>query len=187
MNYLKEMFKNKDKKAIYNLLVLFAAGVVILIISGTFFKSGKNGPYESVATAVTQQDAAEPDYARQLEQRLEETLSYVAGAGEVKVMITLRYGRESFIAKDINTNVSNMTENDSQGGSRESRTQTSGETTVRNGSDAPFVFKEAAPVIEGVIIIAKGGDDVFVKDALTKAAYTVLGIEPHMVQVLKMR
>jgi len=41
--------------------------------------------------------------------------------------------------------------------------------------------------VEGVIIVAEGGDDILIKEALMNAAKTVLGIEMHKVQVLKMK
>jgi stage III sporulation protein AG len=91
-------------------------------------------------------------------------------------------------AIDIDESISFSTEQDSEGGSRETRQQQSREETVmitdRQGTDRPLVLREIEPRIEGVVIIAEGGDSPFVRDALTRAARAVLGLDAHMIQVL---
>ncbi|MCL1787241.1 MAG: stage III sporulation protein AG, partial [Defluviitaleaceae bacterium] len=56
----------------------------------------------------------------------------------------------------------------------------------RQGVGTPLVLREVEPRIEGIVIIAEGGDSPFVRDALTRAARAVLGLEAHMIQVLTM-
>jgi stage III sporulation protein AG len=52
---------------------------------------------------------------------------------------------------------------------------------------APLVLREVQPKIEGVIIIAEGGDNILVKEALTNAAEAVLGLDISNVQIFKMK
>ncbi len=196
MKSLREIFENKDKKVIANIATAFTLGIVFLICGSAFF--GKENPVtdiiakdEVVATATEIKPSNNLSYDRLLEARLSEVLSQVEGAGKVEVMLTLSNGREIIVAEDIETNERKTKETDSQGGIREQfETNNQGKKIVisgKNGYQEPLVLKEIEPKVEGVIIVSQGGDDVFIKDALIKAAQTVLGVEPHKVQVLKMK
>jgi len=189
MKFLKEAFREKDKKSLYTLSFTLAAAVLVLILAGTVFNGTPKSRGEPIVPpAEILRINGEQEYAESLEHKLEEILSSVAGAGEVKVMVTLRMSAERVLARETNTSLSTISENDGAGGTRESKTHTENESVVRGRSaDEPFVLSERSPVVEGVIIIAKGGDDIHVKDALTRAAFTVLGIDAHRVQVLKMK
>ncbi|MCL2456070.1 MAG: hypothetical protein FWD19_00800 [Defluviitaleaceae bacterium] len=129
-------------------------------------------------------------YELAIEQRLADFFSLVEGAGKVHVMVSPLASRETVFAVDTNSNQSHTTEQDSQGGTRETRNYQNNEKTViitnRQGADTPLVLREIEPRIEGIVIIAEGGDDPFVREALTRAARAVLGLDAHMIQVLTM-
>lgn len=191
MNALRSLFKDKEKKTIVNLAIAFAVGILLLAMSRDFFITKHN---VSVGEPERQPAEAVPEpleYERKLEKRLEEALSQAEGVGRVKVMITLRNGKEIFIGTDSVSSSASTKEVDAQGGSRETATQSSDSKAIivadKNGVSSPLILKENEPQIEGVIIVAEGGDNVFVKDALTKAAGTVLGVEANKVQILKMK
>ena len=145
------------------------------------------GPPETHYNHATSPTAFEIE--RQLETRLEEFFALVEGAGKVRVMISPLAGRETVFAVDVNQNNSYSKEEDSQGGTRETRQYQSQEQTViitdRTGVDRPLVVREIEPQIQGLVIIAEGGDSPFVRDALTRAAMAMLSLDAHMVQVLK--
>jgi len=106
-------------------------------------------------------------------------------------MVSPLGSRETVFAIDANGSRSYTKESDGTGGSRETRTEQSNEQTViltdRQGTDKPLVLREIEPRIEGIVIIAEGGDCPFVRDALTRAARAVLGLDAHMIQVLVMK
>lgn len=210
MNYIRELFAGKDKKSISNLIMALGVGIVMLLCSNYFSSGSKNSfknsfenslnnktsqttqTSEAVAAAnISEQlEQEETEYEKNLEKRLEEMLSAVSGAGNVKVMITLLQGREIVIAKDFVYDSSMTKESDAQGGSRESLTEKSEEKKliINDGKGSrPIVLTENTPKVLGVIIIAQGGDDIIVKDALTKAAQVVLGVDINKIQVLKMK
>lgn len=123
-----------------------------------------------------------------LEARLEEFFSLIEGAGRVRVMISPLTGRETVFAVDVNSSQSSSKEQDAQGGMRETQQYQSQQQTVvitdRQGTDRPLVVREIDAQISGIAIIAEGGDNPFVRDALNRAARAMLGLEPHMIQVL---
>lgn len=197
MEALKKFFKNKDKKIIYNLLLAFSVGIVLLVAGSTMFKD-KTPPVstagELAGTATSEaspQSETTQSYERELEKRLEEILSLVEGAGKVKVMLTVKYGKEIIAAQDTDVTESVNEEKDNEGGTRNVQSKSEKDTFVMlrqsNGEDYPLILKEIEPQVEGVIIIAEGGDDIAVKDALVRATYTVSGAQAHKVQVFKMQ
>jgi stage III sporulation protein AG len=146
-------------------------------------------PEDETVLVFSQSEPAENfSYEEALERRLEEFFSMVEGAGAVRVMISPLGPRETVFAVDVNESRSQTTEQDAQGGSRETRQYQNNAQTViitdRQGVSTPLVLREIEPRTEGIVIIAEGGDNPLVRDALTRAARAVLGLEAHMVQVL---
>ena len=130
-------------------------------------------------------------YERALEERLEDFFALVEGAGRVRVMVSPLTAGETVFAVDVNASSTHTVEQDAEGGSREVNQQQSHSQTVmisdRQGSDHPLVLREELPRVEGIVIIAEGGDCPFVRDALTRAARAVLGLDAHKIQVLTMK
>ena len=126
-----------------------------------------------------------------LENKLEDILSSMQGVGKVKVMITLADSGEEIIEKDIPADRSNMTEMDSTGGSRNTNEINTQETTVyvtnAAGEKIPYVINKKSPLIEGVTVVAQGGDSILVKKCISDAIQALFGIEEHKIIVVKMK
>jgi len=185
--------KKLDKKTIINIAGALILGVVLLIMSSSFFnRGGRQNNVEAGNTAASIPPSIERDfdYETALEKRLENAFSQIDGAGRVKVMLTLSYGREIVVAEDTISNESSTKDMDTQGGGRLTESSNLEEKTIiitgKDGASAPLVLREVQPKIEGVIIIAEGGDNVFVKQALTSAAEAVLGLDIAKVVICKM-
>ena len=195
MKYLRKYVEAKDKKIVIYLVMIAAAGI-LLMMWGRTARSSPQAPIAEESwpqTILTDPETTPPpsNHIRQeraLEEELEEFMSLVAGAGQVRVMVSAPGNRETVFAVDTTNNRSYVLEEDAQGGTRDQRQHSTQEQTViitdRNGIDQPLVLREIEPRIEGIVIIAEGGDDPFVRDALTRAAMAVLGVEAHRVQVL---
>jgi len=191
MNYLQRYVEAKDKKIIIYLLMIVAVGALLMI-----WGRSERSPEAQTATEyqpILNQPYPTPNYTRPervLEEEMEEFLSLVEGAGQVRVMVSALNGRETVFAVDTTVNRSYTLEEDAQGGTRDMRQYNSQEQTViitdRNGIDHPLILREIEARVEGVVIIAQGGDNPIVADALTRATMAVLGVEAHRVQVLAM-
>jgi len=181
-----------DKKFIYYPIALTALGAMALALSGCPDSTRTVTPppqaWEEVIEIQTPQQSFYQE--RALEKRLEEIFSLVEGAGQVRVMISPLGGRETVFAIDTVQTQSHSVEEDSQGGSREQRQYSSQEQTViisdRQGTDRPLILREVEPSVEGIVIIAQGGNNAQVRADLTRAAQAVLGLDAHMIQVLAM-
>ncbi len=139
---------------------------------------------ESIETAFSEADK----YCTALEEKLKYTLMQVSGAGEVEVMITLKYTEGMVVEKDLEIANSTIAETDSAGGVRNSTETSQNESTIyTNGSDVPFVVKQSLPEIEGVLVVCSGGGNAVVKTEITEAVHALFAIEAHKIRIMKMK
>jgi len=196
MKYLQKYMEAKDKKIIMYLVMIAVTGAMLMLWGRTARRADTIhlGEEALAAFAYSEEPPLTPTThtrpERALEEELEVFLSLVNGAGQVRVMLSALGGRETVFAVDTSSNSSYVMEEDAQGGTRDQRQHSTQEQTViitdRNGLDQPLILRETEPRIEGIVIIAEGGDDPFIRDALTRAAMAVLAVEAHRVQVLTM-
>lgn len=55
-----------------------------------------------------------------------------------------------------------------------------------SGGQTPYVIEEMEPQIQGVVIVAEGGDDPGVVQNITEAVMALFGVEAHKIKVMKM-
>ncbi|KMZ54745.1 stage III sporulation protein AG, SpoIIIAG [Dorea sp. D27] len=174
------------------ILIILLAGILLLVIaipSGSGSREKGSSRSGSADTASSGSDAARDSYARDMEAHLEEVLSQMAGVGDVKVMITLKTSSEKVVEKDVEGESESVTESDSQGGSRTTQNSTRGETTVYDGGSSqdgsPYISKEISPQVEGVVVLASGGNNAVVVQNITEAVQALFGIDTHKIKIMK--
>lgn len=149
---------------------------------------GREGSEEKGIQAAGEM-ADTSDYEAYLEEKTARTLQYVEGVGEVKVMITLKSSAQKIIEKDQQSSSQTTEEEDSQGGTRTSNDISSDRTSIyeqnSDGSQSPYVSKELLPEIEGVVVIADGGDNAVVVQNITEAVQALFGVEAHKIKIMK--
>lgn len=187
INKLKKFDLKKIKKD--NLLILLLAGLLLIVIAVPV-ENKETEKKETVKEAKPVIEETQTDYISVQEAKLKSILSKVEGAGEVEVMITLRASKELIIEKDTPSTVTSSEEEDSTGGKRSSSERTTNETTVYNqdgsGSTSPYVIKEIEPEIEGIIVLAKGGDDPVIAKNISDAILALFRVEAHKIKVMKL-
>ena len=129
------------------------------------------------------------DYEKYLEEKTARVLEDVEGVGEVTVMITLKSDGQKIIEKDQSSSSQSADEEDSSGGTRSVEDQSSDKTSIyeqtADGSSTPYVSKELAPEVEGVVVIADGGDNAVVAQNITEAVQALFGVEAHKIKIMK--
>lgn len=203
-----KFLKNKN-----NLLIIVLLGVLLMVIAipvdtaGTGGKSASgrnnNRSYQTKNTGINDGETTgggtggstgtgymweQEQYIKEMEAKAESLLSGVNGAGQVKVMITLRASSEQVVEKDMPVTRSQTSEQDSQGGSRMvSEFATEDATVYRkgNGYEEPYVVKTLSPSVEGVVVVAEGAGNGEVSKNLSEAVQILFGVEAHRVKVLK--
>lgn len=127
-------------------------------------------------------------YERDMEQKLSSILSKVSGAGEVDVLITVSTGSESVIAKNTNRKTEETTENKDTLKKEMFEEEVTDEVIYSDKqSGRPFILYEKNPTIEGVLIVAEGGDDMNIVNSFIRTTESLLNVPSHKISVLKMQ
>ena len=146
--------KLRSGKILEILVVIVLVVIVLVIVLSTFGEKD------------TQEKTAEVAYAQQLSAQLEEVLSQIEGAGNVKVMITVASEGETVLATETIENADGSV-----------TTQ-----PILVGGEV-VVLEEKNPEITGVLIVADGANDLNVRFNLLEAAASVLNINQSIIKV----
>ena len=178
-------------------LIVILLGVLLCVISLPVEKSStKSAILDNVNDRIGEQqqtftDSYNTDYAKVWEEKLEESLLYIEGAGEVKVLITLKESEQKVLAKDGREDISEMTEADASGGSRkttQSRVEKNTIYTVdERGQDVPYVVKTISPAVAGVVVIAQGADQPKVRQNIIEAIQVLFDVDMNKITIVKMK
>ncbi len=177
MQKLKEFFQEGKLNTKYAGLLIISIVLLIIINSN---------PFEKVKQEESKV-SSDLSYEIQMENKLKEILSKVSGAGEVDVLITLSNGSEKVIAKSTNRKTQETSENKETLQKEVFDEEVFDEVIYSDKSSGePFILYEKKPEIEGVLIVAEGGDNVLLKDSFVRATESLLGVSSYKISVLKM-
>lgn len=185
-DFMQKIKERKLKRSDWLILVL--AGILILIIALPTDTKGKKQAEETKENLSKETDTMEAS-KDEIERKLEAILEKIDGAGEVKVMITYQDSGTQVVEKDKNTSANSVEESDSTGGVRSTKEQQLQESTVYDEADVgntPFVSKELLPKVEGILIVASGGDNQKVKQNISEAVLALFQVEAHRIKIVKM-
>lgn len=126
----------------------------------------------------TQETVTEIKKEIPFEERLEEILSQIHGAGRVDVMLTISEGEEIIYQTD-----------DSFSTSGESSNKSADTVTITDaGKNQTGLIRQTKPAIyRGAIVVCQGADNPNVKLAITEAVSKITGIGANCISVLKMK
>ena len=171
------------------LIILLLTGILLLVIVVPLPENADQDSADLVTASAQEGNEDSQKYEEYLEKRTEETLRHVEGVGEVEVMITLRSTGQKIVEKDQQSSSQSTEETDSAGGTRSTEESSSDKTSVyeqgTDGSQIPYVTKEISPEVEGVVVIADGGDNAVVVRNITEAVQALFGVEAHKIKIMK--
>ena len=172
---------SKDK-----LLMVLLVGVLLIVINIPVKSSASKEKTTATATK-TQSDTTE--YIAELEKELSQVLAECEGVGKTRVVIKASNGGRLIPYVQTSSSENITDETDVTGNGRKTTQKTIDESVIYtdNGSvKSPFVTEQLVPEIQGVLIIAEGGDDARTVSEITKATGALLGISVNKIKVLKM-
>ena len=160
------------KSRVSLLLVIGFLGMGLILLSELLDTPAQ----EEAPAQPQQQEQTAPEQS--LEQRLEEIVGQIDGVGRCSVMVTLKESACSVYA----TEDSQRREGAQQDGSSESESRL---VLIEGaqGEQQPVVEKTVQPQINGVIVVCQGADSVSVRQQVTEAVTTVLGLRSTQVCV----
>ncbi|MGC4019524.1 MAG: stage III sporulation protein AG [Muricomes sp.] len=185
--------KDKSKLPGKNqLLILLLVGILLVVIviptSDKKTSDRTDDPKISESSGNPNSDFDE-EYEQYLEKRVGRALEYVQGVGKAEVVITLKSSSQKVVEKDQQSSNQVTREEDSSGGTRSVQDNTADRTSVyaqsSDGSQSPYVSKKLTPEIEGVVVIAQGGDNPVVVQNITEAIQALFGVEAHKIKIMK--
>ena len=162
LGHIKEFFYKNRAVA---LVVLF--GVLLMLLP-----TGKTEAQQP----QRQETVSEP--RENLETRLEQILSQVSGAGNVRVLLTQERGETSVYQLDLQE----VTDGD--------RREIRQDTVTVTGSDRQqegLLTQVEAPRYRGAVVVCQGGDNPTVRLSVVEAVSGATGLPSNRITVLKMK
>ncbi|MGM0828298.1 MAG: stage III sporulation protein AG [Bacillota bacterium] len=207
LNALKEWLSKensnsppKDKKGnkFQYFLIVLLVGVAFMLISDLWSrdsslevsKSVDEGAPEEVATFGSghkESDGSMRGYEDQYENQLKEALDQIVGVSEVHVVVNVEATESKVYEKKKSTQSQTTSEEDKSGGKRsiEDKSQEEEIVIVRDEEkEVPIVKETKKPKVSGVLVVAKGADNIQIKKWIIEAVTRGLDVPSHRVSVL---
>lgn len=127
------------------------------------------------------------DYESVYEEQLKAILEEVIGVGDVSVMVNLESTEEVVVEKDVNERSQVTKEVDKEKATRDIQDSSKDQKVVlvQSGQgEHPIIVKKVKPKVRGVLVVAKGAENMKVKALVTEAVQRVLHVEPHKISIL---
>jgi stage III sporulation protein AG len=181
------------------LIIIGLIGVALMILNSFInvkdvdpISEGRASP-ETTSTAAfgngsaKEKPSAFRDYESAYQSELQSILQKIVGVGEVEVLVTIESTEELTVDKNIQDSQQMTTERDNTGATRNiSEVSRSGEVVIYevSGDQQPLVLKVIKPKVRGVIVVAKGAENLTVKKMISEAVERGLDVPPHRISIL---
>ena len=181
-DWKKLNFKDKNTWVILGIF-----GVLLLVIAMPVEKAQKKDSGMTQTQPAAEDETAESgreradDSIAELESRLEETLSLIDGAGQVRVMITMKDTGEKVVEKDVTCRADAASD-----GSQNTEQSQSSVYTRDGNAETPYISNEMTPQVEGVLVVAQGGGNSMVKQNILQSVMALFPLEAHKITIVKM-
>lgn len=189
--------ENKKGKKFQYFMIVLLLGVAFMLISDLW----KNEP--SVAVNQNLQEDEKEDvpafgtnkskdspmrsYEDHYENQLKEALDQIVGVSDALVVVNVEASEQKVYEKDGKTQSQHTTEEDKAGGKRSIEEKSSEEQVViiQDGEkEVPVISETRKPKVSGVLVVAKGADNIQIKKWILEAVTRVLDVPVHRVSVL---
>lgn len=192
-DFLNRVLGEGGLKRHWWLLLLGALGVAMLLVGEVSYRPQKPPTSPGPAAAPAGGETSAGGSRLQSEEaylagRLEKMLSQIAGAGAVDVVVKLEGSARVEYAANSNTG-RRVTEEKESGTVQRVTTENDDNDQLvvvrgENGFEAPVVEREVAPRVQGILVVAEGASDPYIKARLFRAVQVALGVEPQKVLIL---
>ena len=150
-------------------LLILLVGVLLLLMPSVSGGTAKQ--------ADTGQSAQGADFdLESLERKLADTLSQVEGAGQVRVLLTVKTGPRQILAQDVTSS------------QKEGATEQSTSTVVTSKGSAgqeAVLLQEVYPTFQGALVVCPGGDDPNIRLNIAEAVSALTGLGADKISICK--
>lgn len=195
----KENTSEKKAGKYQYMIVVLCIGAVFMLAGNILFKKQTAAPDIATVSTTKAQDVpafglkkssgnkAIADYEREYESQLKEALDEMLGVDDVRVVVNIDSTEEKVLEKNKVSKSQITDETDREGGKRKVQDSSVDEQLVimRNGEkEVPIVVETKKPEIRGVLIVARGAENIQVKKWIVEAVTRALGVPSHRVAVM---
>ncbi|MEH6991534.1 stage III sporulation protein AG [Neobacillus drentensis] len=195
-----ETSDKRSGKYQYMILVL-CIGAAFMIVGNVLF-SDKSAPLDSKAVTTSQAETSEVEafslkkdsnnktisgYEEEYEKQLKNALEEMLGVDDVMVVVNIDSTDKKVLEKNTVTKSQTTEEKDNEGGERKVQDTSTDEQLViiREGEkEVPIVVEYQKPAIRGVLVVAKGAENIQVKKWIIEAVTRALDVPSHRVAVM---
>jgi stage III sporulation protein AG len=205
-SWLKKVLKlegKSDKKPgkYQYMLVVLCIGAAFMLVGNIVFKTNSNAADTPVATsgkAASEEvpafglnkgsgNKAVDKYEEKYENQLKKALQQMLGVNDVTVVVNIDSTDKKVLEKNRVSKSQTTEETDRDGGQRKVEEASTDEQLViiREGEkEVPIVVETKKPVIRGVLVVAKGAENIQVKKWIVEAVTRALDVPSHRVAVM---
>ncbi len=185
---------SKKQKSFYWIIVLVLIGMAIMILSSFLNITEQVIPYDqqpsskptgSIIDKKTNPQTME-DYEKIYENQLTEVITDMLGIDEVTVKINLDSTEELVVKSNVSKTEQVTEEKDKQGGTRSIKDNKLDEQTVLYSLDSnekPLVLKTLKPKVRGVVVVARGAENLKIKAMILEAVQRLLNVPPYNIGI----
>lgn len=191
----KNSNKNKKPTKFQYLLLVLCIGAACILAVNSLFKSNKAVSTVSIANSKVTKSNNETNKnvannsilneQRQYEDELKSSLEEMLGVNNVTVLVDLDSSDQQILATNKSSQKQTTEESDKNGGHKIINSNTTNEKPVieNDNNQEPIVVETKKPVIRGVLVVAKGAEDIEVKKSIVEAVTRVLDVPSFRVAV----
>ncbi|WP_456274084.1 stage III sporulation protein AG [Bacillus sp. AK031] len=190
-----------DKKPgkFHYFLIVLLFGVAFMLISDMWGSKNQEASLvmksetetaEDEVPAFGNKESKDPvmkEYEDRYENQLKEALEQIAGVSDTTIVVNVESTERKVYEKD-NSSQSQLTkETDREGGNRSIEDKSSEEQLViiNDGEkEVPVLLETKKPKISGVLVVAKGADNIQVKKWIIESVTRALDVPSHRVAVM---
>ncbi|PFA62342.1 stage III sporulation protein AG [Bacillus sp. AFS015802] len=190
--------KDKKGKRLHYFLIVLLVGVAFMLISDLWksddglevaapVNGGTSGEMETFGSSQKETDGSMRGYEDQYENQLKEALDQIVGVSDVYVVVNVEATESKIYEKKESTQIQSTDEEDKNGGKRsvEDKSREEEVVIVRSGDkEVPIVKETKKPKVSGVLVVAKGADNIQIKKWIIEAVTRALDVPSHRVSVL---
>ena len=183
---LKEIWDSPKRYQL--LLVIGAVGIGMIFCSELGEKPSEQKETTADSGEMISLCQEDGEYLAATEQRLEEMIEQIDGAGKCSVMITLKQGSQNIYASEQKI-VRDQSKDQLQDNQVRTQEQNSTEQALvvvedKDGGSFPVIERTIQPQVNGVVVVCEGGKSSKVCQQVTEAVTTVPGLRSTDVCVL---
>ncbi len=175
----------KEKKQLVRLGIFLALGLFLMLLASVSSNNKSSflqeNPVTSSESLQTLSASVSSGEAEELEAKLEEIIGSMSGVNNVQVALVLAASSRTEYAVNVDATESQQ-ESSGSDGSISNSTNTSKSEQIATSS-GPIKVQETMAQVQGVVITAKGAENINIKAAIIQAVQSLLGLPAHRIMV----